>query len=306
MEHNHNDHHHIHTLNRSNNIFMTIVLNVGITVAQLIGGIISGSMALLSDALHNFSDVLSLVISYIATKLINKEPSIDKTFGYERAEVLAAFINSLTLLIIALILIEETIGNLFHPNKHLDGNIVIYLSILSIIFNGLSVLIIHKDSKESMNIKSSFVHLFSDMLTSIGVLIGGILIKYYNIVWVDSVVSLAISIYLITLSIGLLKSSSKILMQFAPAGISIPELEKVILNHKDIVNLHHLHIWQISEKDIILTGHLEFRNDCLLTESTKILQSIRDELSEKFNIKHTTFQSEIGTNDPKDLIITHE
>ncbi|MDZ7634388.1 MAG: cation diffusion facilitator family transporter [Bacteroidales bacterium] len=162
------EHHHHETSGK--NLGFAILLNLIITVAQSIGGIISGSMALLSDAAHNFSDVLSMVISYLANRLSRRGATEKETFGFRRSEILAAFINSATLIIISLIILFEAIQRLINPVP-VSANLVIYLAIAGIVVNGLSVLFIKNDSHKNMNMKSVYLHLFGDMLTSVAVLL---------------------------------------------------------------------------------------------------------------------------------------
>src|SRR5665647_708279 len=177
--------HHQHEVS-GKNLGFTIVLNVGITLAQAIGGIISGSMALLSDAAHNFSDVLSMVISYLANRLARREATEKQTFGFRRSEIMAAFINSATLIIISVIILFEAAQRLINPVP-VSANAVIYLAIAGILANGISVLFIRHDSHENMNMRSVYLHLFGDMLTSVAVLLGGLAMKYLQWYWTDSI-----------------------------------------------------------------------------------------------------------------------
>src|SRR6187549_3277716 len=178
MEHNHS-HVHIHKHEvKGKNLVISIFLNLVITIAQIVGGIISGSLALISDAVHNFSDVLSLVFSYVAHKLSRKKASVNQTFGYKRAELIAAFVNAMTLIIVALFLVYEAIVRFFNPQV-IEFGLVIWLSILGIVMNGLSVLLLKKDADKNLNMKSAYLHLFTDMLASVAVLIGGLLMKYF-------------------------------------------------------------------------------------------------------------------------------
>ncbi len=224
----HNHHHHVHASDlRGRNLLISILLNLLITVAQVIGGLISGSLSLISDALHNLSDVVSLVISYVATIFSKKSASLKRTFGYKRAEILAAFVNSATLVIVAVILIIEAIKRFSAPIE-IESNIVIWLSLLGILANGLSVLILRKDAKVNMNMRSAHLHLFTDMLASFAVLIGGLLMKYFSMFWVDSVLTLIIAIYLIYVGYELLKQSYKVLMLFTPDEIQIQSIVKEV------------------------------------------------------------------------------
>ena len=145
MSHSHSHNHsHSHKDVKDRNLFISILLNILITVAQIIGGVISGSLALLSDALHNFSDVLSLIVSYVASKLAKKKASHDKTFGYKRAEILAAFVNAATLVIVAVLLIIEAVKRFKNPEE-IESGLVIWLSLIAIVANGLSVLLLKKE-----------------------------------------------------------------------------------------------------------------------------------------------------------------
>ncbi len=161
------------------NLGLAILLNMGITLAEAIGGIISGSIALLSDAAHNLSDVFSLIISYFANLLSKREATERHTFGFRRSEILAAFINSATLIIIAVVIIAEAAQRLMNPVTVATGW-VIWLALASIFINGMSALFLRKDSHHNMNMRSAYLHLFTDMLTSVAVLMGGLAIKYLN------------------------------------------------------------------------------------------------------------------------------
>ena len=215
-----NETEHSHHEVSSKNLGLAILLNVGITLAQAIGGIISGSMALLSDAAHNFSDVLSLIISYLANRLAKREATKKETFGFRRSEILAAFINSATLIVIAILIMAETIKRLINPVE-ISADWVIYLAIAGILVNGVSALFIRKGSQDNMNMKSAYLHLFTDMLTSLAVLLGGLAVKFLHWNWTDGVFSIAIAVYLLFMSWGIFRSSLRIIMQFTPESIDI-------------------------------------------------------------------------------------
>ena len=241
--HNHSNHHQNDLKGR--NLFISIFLNILITVAQVIGGLVSGSLSLLSDALHNFTDVLSLVISYIANLLAKKSASLHRTFGYKRAEILAAFVNASTLVIVAILLIIEAVKRFQNPIE-IESNLVIWLSLLGIIANGFSVLLLKRDSNTNMNMRSAYLHLLTDMLASVAVLIGGLLMKFYAVYWVDSVLTLVIALYLIWVGFDLLKNSFRVLMLFTPEDIYLKDIVKEIQYIKAIKNVHHVHVWQLN------------------------------------------------------------
>lgn len=295
-------HNHSHTQLKGRNLFISIFLNILITVAQVIGGLISGSLSLLSDALHNFTDVVSLVISYIATVLSKKSASLHKTFGYKRAEILAAFVNAATLIIVAVLLIKEAIIRFQHPQE-IESGLVIWLSLLGIIANGLSVLLLKSDSENNMNMRSAYLHLFTDMLASIAVLIGGLLMKFYEVYWVDSVLTLVIALYLIWVGFDLLKDSFHVLMLFAPETIPVQEIVKEIQYLDEIKNVHHVHVWQLNEDETHFEAHIDFNKDITLSEFDAVLVKIEELLYQKFHINHVNIQPEFGKCGPKDIIV---
>ncbi|MEZ4796995.1 MAG: cation diffusion facilitator family transporter [Flavobacteriaceae bacterium] len=300
--HSHNHSHHNHSNLQGRNLLISIFLNILITASQVVGGIISGSLALLSDALHNFSDVISLVVSYVANKLAKKKASLQKTFGYKRAEILAAFINASTLIIVAVLLIIEAIERFQNPQE-IESDLVIWLSLVAILGNGFSVLLLKKDSETNMNLKSAYLHLLTDMMASVAVLIGGLLMKFYNVFWVDSLLTFLIAIYLIWMGYDLLKSSTKVLMLFTPKEIPIDKIVAEINNLEGIKNTHHIHVWQLNEEEIHFEAHIDFDKDIKLSEFDDILHEIEEILFHKFEINHVNIQPEFGKCDDKDVIV---
>jgi len=300
MGHNHS---HNHTTLSGKNLLLSIVLNLIITIAQLIGGFISGSLALISDAVHNFSDVISLIISYVANLLSNKKKqTLHQTFGYKRAEIIAAFINASTLIIVAIILGIEAFKRFNNPQV-INSTLVIWLAILGIAVNGFSVLLLKNDAKNNLNMKSAYLHLLTDMLTSVAVLIGGLLMKYYQVYWVDATLTLLISIYLIYLSWDILITSLKILMLFAPEHIKIEDVVNEVLKVKGIRNIHHVHIWQLNDHDCHFEAHIEFKENIQLSDFDVICEQIEEILTTKFQIHHCNLQPEFKRNDSKEIII---
>ncbi|MBO3115266.1 cation transporter [Winogradskyella sp. DF17] len=301
MGHAH-EHHHDHQNLSGRNLLISIVLNILITVAQVIGGIWSGSLALLSDALHNFSDVLSLVISYIANVLVKRKASLKRTFGYKRAEILAAFINASTLVIVAILLIIEAVERFQNPQE-IKSNLVIWLSVIAILGNGFSVLLLKGNASDNMNMKSAYLHLLTDMMASVAVLIGGLLMKYYQIWWIDSVLTFAIAVYLIIMGWDLLKNSTKVLLLFTPQSVPIKSIVSDIQNIELVKNVHHVHVWQLNEDEIHLEAHIDFTEDIQLSTFDTILNTIEAIVKEKYHINHINIQPEFGKCDAKDVIV---
>lgn len=299
MSHSHN--HNPKDL-KGQKLLVSILLNIVITTAQVVGGLISGSLSLLSDALHNFSDVISLIVSYAATKLTKRKASINRTFGYKRAEILAAFINASTLIIVAILLIIEAVKRFQNPQE-VESNLVIWLSIIAIIGNGLSVLLLRKDSKNNINMRSAYLHLLTDMLASVAVLVGGLLMKYYELFWVDSLLTLLIALYLIWVGYDLLKTSTKMLMLFTPDDINIKDVVRAVNKLPKVNKLHHVHIWNLSDDELHLEAHLDLEEDISITLFNALLLDIETLLHDEFNINHVTIQPEFNKEDPKEVIV---
>jgi cobalt-zinc-cadmium efflux system protein len=302
MAHNHDHGHHHHPDLKGRNLLISIFLNIIITVAQVIGGLISGSLSLLSDALHNFSDVLSLIVSYIAAKYSKKQASTNKTFGYKRAEIIAAFVNAASLIIVAIILIKEAVERFLNPQS-IASDIVIWLSFLGIAANGFSVLLLKKDAKSNMNMKSAYLHLLTDMLASVAVLIGGLLMKFYQWYWVDAFLTLAIALYLIYMGFDLLKDSTRVLMLFTPNTIQVTKIVEALHKIDKIKNVHHVHIWQLNENEVHLEAHIDFYEDIKLSEFDFILEQIEEEVFHNYGINHVNIQPEFGKCDSKHVIV---
>ena len=287
---------------KGKNLVFSIFLNLVITIAQIIGGIFSGSLALISDALHNFSDVLTLVFSLYANKLSKRKASLNHTFGYKRAELIAAFVNASTLIIVALFLIYNSIERFFDP-KIIQSDLVIGLSVLGIAVNGLSALLLKKDAEHNLNMKSAYLHLFTDMMASVAVLIGGLLMKYFGWFWVDGVMTILIAIYLIIVGVDLIKSSTKILMLFTPDHIDIKEIIREVHKIEGINKLHHIHIWNLNDDELHLEAHLDCSEDIKMSEFNLILDKIEQVLFSQFHINHINIQPEFKKEDSKDFIV---
>ena len=301
MGHNHSHSHHHHEVKGKNLVF-SIILNLTITIAQLIGGIISGSLALISDALHNFSDVLSLGFSFIAHKLSRKKATENQTFGYKRAELIAAFVNALALIVVALFLMYGAIDRFY--NIHIiKPDLVIWLSILGIVVNGGSVLLLQKDAEHNINMKSAYLHLLTDMMASVAVLVAGLLMKYFGWFWVDSVLTILIGIYLIVVGYDLLKTATKMLMLFTPDEISIKEIIEEVEKIPNAGTLHHIHVWNLNDDELHLEAHLDCTADIKISEFDTILHQIEAVLLEKFHINHINIQPEFKKEDSKEIIV---
>jgi len=291
--------HHHHSVN-GKSLFLPILLNIGITFAQIAGGILSGSIALLSDAAHNFSDVLALIFSYIAARLSGRKRTLKQTFGYKRAGIFAAFINAGTLMIIATILVREAIGRLMYP-RPIEGNIVIWLAALGILFNGVSAWMVKKGADSDINMRSAYLHLFTDMLTSVGVFAGGFAITFLGWYWVDGVITIVISIYLIYSSWEIFYASVRIFMHFTPSQISIEEIAEAVTQIHGVKNIHHVHVWKLDDHEMMFEAHLDLTEDYPISYFEVILEKVETTLH-RYDIHHYNIQPEWVRGDEKTLI----
>ena len=291
-------HHEVH----GKNLLLTIVLNLIITVAQIVGGIFSGSLALLSDAMHNFSDVLSLIIAFGANRLVSRPSTKAKTFGYKRAEILAALFNASMLVGIAIFLIVEAVNRLFHPSVVMSVWVVA-LGVLSILLNTISVLLVKDDADHNMNIKAAYIHLLTDVMTSAMVVVGGLLIYFFHIYWIDPIVSMVIAFYLIFASYDIIKESVSILMQFAPKNIKIENIMLYVMQFDEIQNIHHIHLWRLDDHRVHLEAHLDFAENLTLQAANNLVDQIEQTLHIKYNISHVTLQCEYNRKDNKSIIV---
>lgn len=277
-------------------LIFIFILNLIITIAQITGGIISGSLALISDAIHNLSDSFSVILAWLAQVLSRKPSTLKSTFGYKRAEILAAFINSVALIGISAYLIFEAVNRLLHP-KLVDAKWMFWLGLLGLIANGISVLILEREKNKNINIKAAYLHLLGDALTSIAVIVGAVLIWFLNIVWVDAVVTILIGIYLLVHTWKLLKESVTILMQMTPADLDITEIESRLKKIEGLKNVHHIHVWNLTDKLLHFECHLDLEHDLQVSETNVICNKVRKILHDEFDIEHVTIQFEFGGED---------
>lgn len=296
-EHGHHHHHDISTMNK-NKLFFVIIFNFIISLTEVIGGTISGSLSLVSDALHNLSDTGSLILSYFSIKVSEKPKTKTKTYGYKRANILSAFINSATLIGISIFLMIEAIKKVTNLQK-INGNTVIIVAIVGLLGNLFSVLFLRNGAKDNMNLKSSYLHMLSDTLSSVVVIVSGIVIKFFGIYWIDIIFTIIINIVILKSSYEVLKESIDILMQGTPININVDKIIEELLEINGIKEVHHVHIWRLDENNTILECHVRIK-DMLVSETKMINEEIEHELKEHFNINHIVVQFE--TSDCEDNI----
>jgi cobalt-zinc-cadmium efflux system protein len=294
---NHSNHH----KNPAGRLMISILLNGFITLVEIAGGIFSNSLALISDAIHNLSDTLALILAWIANKVGVREPDAKRTFGYKRFEILSAFINASVLTAISLYLIYEAFVRFLHPEPIKSG-LMLIIAVIGLFANLFSMIFLHRDSKKSLNIKAAYVHLLGDTLSSVAVIVGAILIYYTRVVWIDPLLTLVISMVIIVQAYKILHESVDILMQSSPRNLNLEEIKTHLEKHPLIQNIHHVHCWQLQDHDVLFEAHIETSKDLLLSESGALVAEIEELLREKFHITHTTFQVEFDVCEDKAMI----
>ena len=267
-----------------------IAVNVLLTVAQVIGGSISGSLSLIGDALHNLSDAAALGIALFARKIGRKPPDKFKTFGYKRAEIIAALINLTTLTIIGLYLIYQAIWRFVEPEK-IEGWIVVIVAGIALCVDVITAALTYTMSKKSMNIKAAFLHNVSDALASVGVLIAGTLILLYGWYWTDTLLTLMIAGYVLWQGITMLPKTMHLLMEGTPHHLSIEEVIESMESVEGVKNIHHVHIWQLDEHLNALEAHVVV-NSNELSQIEEIKSKLKKLLSDRFEIGHSTLEFE--------------
>lgn len=290
--------HHHHGELKGRMLF-SFALNIVITLAEVIGGILSGSLALLSDSLHNFSDSMSILASYLAIKIGEREKNEKYTFGYKRAEILVAFVNSAVLVGVALFLLVEAYKRFKNPEP-IDGPLMLGVALIGLLANLISVLLLHEHAHESMNVRSAYLHLLSDTLSSVAVVIGGIAIILGDVLWIDPLVTVLISVYILREGYEILKESVEVLMEAAP-DLDLDEIKREIESIPGIRNAHHFHVWRIGgEKEIHFECHVEV-DDMPISEAQRLIDEIEERLK-RFGITHVTVQLEAGRCEDKNTI----
>ena len=286
MSHDHSHHENIST----KKLYFAVLINVILTVAQVIGGLASGSLSLLADALHNFSDAGALGIAAIAAKIGKIPPNNKMTYGYKRAEILGALINSTTLVLVGIYLLYEAINRYSNQNP-IDGWIVVWVAAIALVIDIFTAILTYTGSKHSVNIKAAFIHNVSDAAASVLVIISGILIINYQIYVIDLIATIVISFYVLYHAFFLIRDCISVLMQATPNHLSIEKIKRSIEEVKFVQEAHHIHVWKLIDNEILLEGHILIDEKNLLSLE-KIKSEIRHSLSENFSINHSTLEIE--------------
>lgn len=269
-------------------LFTALILTSIFLIAEVIGGIVTGSLALISDAAHMFTDTVALAIALAAIRIGKRPMDTLRTFGYYRFEILAAAFNAVLLFFVALYILYEAYQRLLRPIEIQSMGMLIVASI-GLIVNMVSMSLLSADKDKSLNIKGAYLEVWSDMLGSIGVIIGAVVIRFTNWTWVDSVIAVVIGLWVLPRTWVLLKDSINILLEGVPQGIDLKKLEKAMRETAGVLDIHELHVWAITSGKISLTAHVvvDAPHNC-----DNILSTLRHLLESQFDISHVTLQHE--------------
>lgn len=283
-----NCHNHVHE-NHSNSkgLLVVLILTTLYMVAEFLGGLYTKSLALTADAGHMLGDVGALALSFFAIWISAKPAPVEKTYGYYRAEIFAAFLNGVALVIIALVIIYEAYLRITVPVE-INSLTMIVIAFGGLIINIAGVLILHEQSRENLNVKGAFFHIIGDLLGSVGAIVAGMMVYYWHFYLADPIISIVIAALVLYSSIHLINSAVHILMEAAPAHIDIKEVKDEILKIDSVKDVHDLHVWSINQKKVSLSVHIvaEFQNN------ERILCEVNNMLIDKFDILHSTIQIE--------------
>lgn len=283
------------------NLLISVLLNGTITLAEFVGGFLSNSLALLSDAVHNLSDTMAILISYIAMIIGKKDSTNRNTFGFKRIEILAALFNAVVLIVISIYLFFEAYERFINPEP-IKSKLMFVVASIGFLGNIISVFLLHKDSSHNLNVKAAYLHLIGDTLSSVGVIIGSVLIYYFNITWIDPLLTVLIGVVIIRATWGIIKETVEILMQASPANVDIKEIKKELEKHPEVNNIHHVHVWRLSDNIIHFQCHADLEKNISISEVDRVRIDLENRLHMNFGIDHITIQMELNSCDSKSAI----
>lgn len=287
-------------------LIIALFLNLSITVAQVIGGVISGSLSLLADAAHNGSDVAALGISYGARRISHRQADRRRTFGYNRAKLIGAMINLTVLFVIALYLIYVAVQRFITPPE-VGGTVMLIVGGIAFVEDAISTWLLSRGKERSANVRAAFIHMFADTLATVGVMGGGVLIMLYDIHWVDPAVTAAIAVYIIAHGYFEIRKTIAVLMESAPPDFDFEAMVRALEGLEGVQGLHHVHVWRLDEERLAMEGHLVMQGAHRLQDASEVKHQAKDLLHENFGISHATLEIDAGPEvDHEDATIHEE
>lgn len=269
------------------------ILNIAIAVVKFVGGLFSGSLSIMSDALHNFTDAGAVGVTIVALRLNEKLKDLNHTFGLKRAQIIAAIFNSVVLILISLFLMKEAVMHFAH-STHVDAGVMMIVGGFGLLANVAGTLLLHRDAADNINIRSSYLHLLADSMSSAAVIVGGLFIDLFNAYWIDPLLAFAISVYVLREGWEITKESVEIISMVTPASVNIKKIQATIEGMPAVRNVHHVHAWEQSEHDLHFEAHIDVDQNVSVAETTKLQRQIAGSLAQDFGINHVTLQFECG------------
>lgn len=301
MSHSHHhhghSHHHDHDLRQHDRKLLEWLIGINLfgMLVEVVGGYVTNSLALLSDAAHMFTHLFSLIVAYLAIRMAMRLQNHEMTFGYFRMEILAAFFNAITVFGIVLLIVAEAIEKLLHPSPVMVKE-MFAIAVFGLVVNLVGAWILSRSKRADINLKAVLVHLLSDTFSSVAIIAGGIVMHYTGWTWVDPLASVLIAVVIALWGVDLLRISTKVLLQGVPRGIDPKSVIGAILEVPGVKDVHDVHIWELTTHKYVMTGHVLTEN-VRLSESKLLLDHINKLVEERFRIDHTTFQFECHGED---------
>jgi cobalt-zinc-cadmium efflux system protein len=290
-EHPH-EHHVISIKNIGTAFGIGILLNLVFVVVEVVAGFLTNSLALLSDAGHNFMDVISLVLAMLAFKLSKIKPSKKYTYGYQKTTIIVALINALLLLVAIGSIGTEATKRIFH-SVTTSGDTVSIVAGIGILINGVTAFLFYRNRDKDLNIKGAYLHLLADALVSIGVVVAGVIIYLTHWYWLDIAISYLIIIVIFISTWKLLKNTLRLSLDGVPSNVDLEKIKKEVTAIKGVINIHHIHVWAMSTTTNALTAHIAVKNNLSFDDIEAIKHEVKQKL-EHLNIHHATLETEIG------------
>ncbi len=290
-----NDHHHTHTLDFTQvnkSLVAGIFLNIAFVIVEFGAGFFSNSLALISDAGHNLSDVASLALALLAFRLLKVLPTEKFTYGYRKASILISLLNAVILLVAVGSIGYESIHRFISP-RPVETNVVIYVAAIGILINFFSALLFFRDRKKDLNLKGAYLHLMVDALVSVGVVVAGVVMTFTDWLWIDPLISIIIMVIILSSTWRLLRDSLTLSMDAVPTNINIDKIRDMALRLSGVKDIHHIHVWAMSTAENALTAHVVISESLSHEEASNLKNELRHGLAH-LGIQHATLETEIG------------
>lgn len=288
--HHHHGHGHDAGTSSGRRLLATLGLNLAIPAVQIAGGLMANSMALVSDAVHNFSDFTAVLISYLAWRIGRKGASTQNTFGYRRAEIMASLLNVALLVAAAGIIACGAVLRLQRPEA-VSGWVVFWVAGIGVVGNGLSALLLHRDARHNLNVRGAFLHMMGDLFTSVAVLVNGLVLVFYPWYWLDPLLSLLIVVFIVRNGWTIVAEATRILMNATPRGLDLEAVREEMESMPGVCGVHHLHVWNLGTTGIAFTGHVVVPEQSV-SRTEGLARHLREALLGRYGIDHTTLQFE--------------